>query len=33
MWFPEGKDDPEIALRVNLGGLVKRDYWDRTLHW
>ena len=26
MWFPEGKDDPEIALlRVSL---VKAEYWD-----
>lgn len=26
MWFPEGKDDPEIALlRVNL---EKAEYWD-----
>ena len=26
MWFPEGKDDPEIALlRV---GLEKAEYWD-----
>jgi general stress protein 26 len=26
MWFPEGKDDPEIALlRVNV---TKAEYWD-----
>jgi len=26
MWFPEGKDDPEVALlRVNL---EKAEYWD-----
>ena len=26
MWFPEGKDDPEIALlRI---GLEKAEYWD-----
>ena len=26
IWFPEGKDDPEIALlRVNL---EKAEYWD-----
>ena len=26
MWFPEGKDDPEIALlRINL---EKAEYWD-----
>src|SRR6185295_14215623 len=26
MWFPEGKDDPEIALlRIDL---VKAEYWD-----
>ena len=28
MWFPEGKDDPEIALlRVNL---EKAEYWDSS---
>lgn len=26
MWFPEGKDDPEVALlRINL---EKAEYWD-----
>jgi general stress protein 26 len=28
MWFPEGKDDPEIALlKVNL---EKAEYWDSS---